>query len=589
MAKRKEGTKTGKVFDGVLVGRLLRYTKPYRGYFFLALLFTVSLSILAPVMPFLFQRLLDDPVAHGNIPGVQKMIIMIIGVLVLRTALQYGNTYLTNWLGQSVIRDIRNQVFRHILSLRLKFFDKTPVGTLQTRAISDVETLNNVFGQGIVQIMGELLQLVAIVIFMLSTSMRLTLAALVTLPIMIWATIIFKNKIKVAFQKVRTFVSKINAFLQEHITGMLVTQIFNREDQEFNKFDGLNKNLRNANLDSVRYYSVFFPVIEIISSIGLAVLVWYGTGSILKGYASFGLLVAFIMYIQMFFRPLRMLADRFNTLQLGMVSAERIFKILDTNEKIPESGSEIIEKTNDEPVHIYFNNVHFAYNEPEWVLQDVSFEVCNGETVAFVGSTGAGKTTIINLLTRLYDIQKGSITLNGTKLTDYTKDSLRNLIGLVLQDVFLFSGSIRDNITINNPDIPQEAIIEAAKIVGAHDFIMKLPGGYDYDVRERGSTLSAGQRQLIAFARVLVYDPKILILDEATSNIDTESEELIQQAIEKVMKGRTSIIIAHRLSTIQKADKIMVMDKGKVVESGNHQSLLAKDGLYKRLYTLQFS
>lgn len=588
MAKNKDKTPTGSAFEWPLIKRLLSYIRPYLGYFIFGLGLTVILSILGPAVPYLFQRILDEPVAQGDQQGLLNGILIVIGIMTARALFAYINTYLMNWLGQSVIRDLRTKVFNHITSLRLKFFDHTPVGTLQTRAISDVETLNNVFSDGIVQILGEILQLIAILVIMFFTSWRLTLVALVTLPILIWATVIFKNKIKVAFQGVRKYVSSINAFLQEHITGMMVTQIFSREKVEMEKFKGLNEKLETANLDSVLYYSVYFPAVEIISALGLALLVWFGTGNVLNDTITFGMLVAFIMYIAMFFRPLRMLADRFNTLQLGMVSAERIFKILDTTEVIDNDGTTPAVDIDKKQLELEFDRVSFAYNDQDWVLNDVSFKVGRGQKVAIVGSTGAGKSTIINLLSRFYEINRGHIRVEGTDISHFDKAQLRSMIGIVLQDVFLFSGSVHENITINNAEVTREQVVAAAKMVGAHEFIEKLPGGYDYDVQERGATLSAGQRQLIAFARVLVYDPRILVLDEATSNIDTESEEMIQTAIEKVMHGRTSIIIAHRLSTIQKADLILVMDKGRVIESGNHQELLGINGLYKRLYALQF-
>ncbi|MCB9230349.1 MAG: ABC transporter ATP-binding protein [Bacteroidia bacterium] len=585
-------SKAGSVFEWDLIRRLLGYTRPYKGFFFLALGLTLAVSALAPLSPWLFQKILDGPVAEGNSPLLLQMILLTLGLLILSALLSLFNTYLTNWLGQSIIRDIRIRIFNHISGTRLKYFDSTPIGTLQTRTISDVETLNEVFSQGIVQIVGELLQLVAILVVMLATSWKLTLIVLSVVPFLIFSTIIFKNKVKVAFQDVRKNVSRMNAFLQEHITGMLVSQMFSREKLEMERFRKINADHRDAHLNSVLYYSVFFPVVEIIGALGTALLVWLGVGEVLSGDISFGKLFAFIMYISMFFRPIRMLADRFNTLQMGMVSAERIFKVLDTDEKIEDEGKlkqKDLAGLAEGKLEIDFKNVWFAYNDEEWVLRGVSFRAEPGEKIAIVGSTGAGKTTIINLLTRFYEIQRGVISLNGVNVRDLELAELRSLIGLVLQDVFLFSGSIYDNITLNNPSISLEKVIEAAKYVGVHDFIETLPGKYDYEVQERGATLSAGQRQLIAFARVLVYDPKILILDEATSNIDTDSEELIQAAVEKVMRGRTSIIIAHRLSTIQKADQILVMSKGQICEQGNHQELLEMNGIYKKLYLLQFA
>lgn len=586
--KKKTDAVKGSAFEWPLIKRILSYTRPYRGKFALALFLTLLTAVLSPAVPYLFQYVLDNPTLAGDVGGVRFWILVILGLMVFRAGVMYINTYLTGWLGQSVIRDMRIEVYKHISGLRAQFFDMNPVGMLQTRTVSDVEVLNDVFSQGLVQILGELLTLITILIVMLAISWKLTLVVLITVPILLIGTYIFKNAVKSAFQGVRKYVSLMNAFLQEHITGMLVTQIFNREKVEYEKFDALNKAHQDANLKSVMAYSIFFPVVEIITALATALLVWYGVGSVLEGQVTFGVLVAFIMYISMFFRPIRMLADRFNTLQLGMVSAERIFNILDLEERIENDGTLTETGGDQEHVRIRFDKVWFAYKDHDWVLKNISFEVEPGNRIAFVGSTGAGKTTIINLLTRFYEINRGKICINDTDISDLELSALRDKIGLVLQDVFLFSGTVYENISLNNPAITREAAMEAARIVGADKFIQNLPGKYDYNVQERGATLSAGQRQLIAFARVLAYDPKILILDEATSNIDTESEELIQEAIEKVMHGRTSIIIAHRLSTIQKADQILVLDKGEVVERGNHQQLLEHEGLYHRLYNLQF-
>jgi len=429
---------------------------------------------------------------------------------------------------------------------------------------------------------------------MLYSNWQLALVVLTTVPALVWATRIFQKKVKAAFTLERAAVGEMNGFLQEHITGMNVVHIFNREEEEFRRYEGINHKLRLANIKSVLYYSVFFPVIDILSALAIALVVWYGAYNAIYGAVSFGTIVAFIMYINMFFRPLRMLAEEFNTLQRGMVSADRIFKILDNKDFIPNIGMKMPEVAAGDGVSLAFKNVWFAYNEsqeaetePDWVLRDISFEVKAGNKVAFVGATGSGKSTIINLLSRFYQIQRGKVFLNERDLTEYDLYALRSLTGVVLQDVFLFSGTIRDNITLNNPDIPQELVVQAAKSVGAHDFVMRLPGGYDYDVQERGATLSLGQRQLVAFARVMVYDPKILVLDEATANIDTESEETIQRAIDTVMTGRTCIVIAHRLSTIQKADTIVVLEKGQIVEQGSHSDLLVRGGAYSALYEAQ--
>ena len=580
---------SGKVLDKKIARRLLTYVRPYRKLFILAVFITILLAVLSPLRPILFQYMLDNQVVAGDYSGLRMMVLLVTGLIISEALVMYANTYLTNWLGQSIIRDIRNQVFSHILKLRLKYFDNTPIGRLQTRTISDVETLNDVFTSGLVRIMGELLQLTAILIAMFYVSWKLTLAVLTTLPLLIISTIIFKNKVKVAFQKVRTAVSEMNTFLQEHITGMNIVHIFNREKKEMDRFVLINRDLRRAHLNSVLYYSIFYPVVELITAITLGILVWYGAGNVINHELQFGELVAFIMFQGMFFRPIRMLADQFNVLQMGMVSAERIFGILDTNEFIGNEGDVRKIEQKEKGISIEFRKVTFAYNEPEWVLNDINLKVNPGEKVALVGSTGSGKSTIINLLSRFYEIQEGDILINGISIRNYELDYLRELTGVVLQEVFLFSGSIYDNITLNNDQIPLDKVIEAAQQVGAHEFISRLPGGYDYKVRERGATLSLGQRQLIAFARVMTYNPSILVLDEATANIDTESEEIIQKAIDTVMMGRTSIIIAHRLSTIQKADKIVVLNKGRIIESGSHQELLDHQGAYFELHQMQFA
>lgn len=586
-AKAPDAVK-GSAFDWPLIKRLITYTRPYRGKFILVLVLTLVSAALSPLIPYVFQYILDKPTLRGDVTGVRNWVLISLGLLVSRAFIMYILTYLTGWLGQSVIRDIRVKVFNHITGMRLKYFDKNAVGMLQTRTISDVETLNDIFSEGLAHILEELLTLVFILIVMLATSWKLTLVVLTSVPILLVATYIFKNAVKSAFQGVRKYVSLMNAYLQEHITGMLVIQIFNREKVEYERFENLNREHEQANQRSVTAYSIFFPVVEIVTALAQALLVWYGVGNVLDQYLTFGVMVAFLMYINMFFRPIRMLADQFNTLQLGMVSAERIFKVLDEEERIPDEGTLPAPPKGSE-IEIDFDKVWFAYNDQDWVLRDVSFKVLTGQKVAFVGATGAGKSTIINLLGRFYEINRGRIAINGKSVDEYKLDELRQLVGLVLQDVFLFSGTVYENITLNHPDISLEQAKRAAEVVGADKFIERLPGGYMYNVQERGATLSAGQRQLIAFARVIAYDPSILILDEATSSIDTESEEIIQAAIDKVLAGRTSIIVAHRLSTIQKADQIIVMEKGQIIERGNHQSLLELGGVYKRLYTLQFA
>jgi len=577
---------SGKAYDSKLLGRLAKYIRPYRTIFWLSVLLTILLAAVAPALPLLIEYTLDHYILSGSGKGLTQMLLLMLALLVAQTLIRYFHTLMTNTLGQSVIRDIRIQVFNHITNLRLKYFDNTPIGRLITRTISDLETIANIFSEGLIQIIGDLLQLVVILGVMFYTDWKLTLVVLIPMPLMIAATYIFKEAMKSAFQSVRLWVSNLNTFLQEHITGMAVIQYFAREDQEMRKFKEINKEHRNAHIRANWYFSIFFPVLEIIVAIATGLLVWYGSKQILADAISPGVVVAFIMYINMIFRPIRELIDKFNTLQMGMVSAERIFDVLDTDEFTPDAGEY-------KPEHvagaIEFKNVWFAYNDEKWVLKDVSFSVKPGETLALVGATGAGKSSVINILSRFYEIQKGQILLDGVDIREYDLMFLRQTIATVLQDVFLFSESVLNNIRLNNPNISMESIVDASKKVGAYNFIMRLPGNFEYQVQERGSTLSAGQAQLISFIRALVHDPKILILDEATSSIDTETELMIQHAIDNMMDGRTSIVIAHRLSTIQKADKIIVLDKGEIMEIGSHHELLEIDGHYRKLYELQFN
>jgi ATP-binding cassette subfamily B multidrug efflux pump len=581
----KQDKIAGKAYDSKLLGRLAKYMRPYRTIFWVSVVLTILLAAVAPALPMLIEYTLDNYILNGEYEGLDMMLIIMMLLLIAQTVVRYFHTLMTNTLGQSVIRDIRIQVFEHITNLRLKYFDNTPIGRLITRTISDLETIANIFSEGLIQIIGDLLQLVVILGVMFYTDWRLTLIILVPMPLMLWATYIFKEAMKSAFQDVRLWVSNLNTFLQEHISGMAVIQYFAREEQEMKKFDTINKEHRNAHVRANWYFSIFFPVLEIIIAIATGLLVWYGSKQVLADVISPGVVVAFLMYINMIFRPIRELIDKFNTLQMGMVSAERIFDVLDTNEFNPNSGTH-------KPAHIRgeieFKNVWFAYNDEKWVLKDVSFKVQPGETLALVGATGAGKSSTINILSRFYEIQKGQILLDGVDIRDYELTFLRKNISTVLQDVFLFSDTVKNNITLQNPIITDEEIINAAKRVGAYDFIMRLPEGLDYKVQERGATLSAGQAQLVSFIRALVHDPRILILDEATSSIDTETELMIQSAIDNLMEGRTAIVIAHRLSTIQKANKIIVLEKGEIKEIGSHQELLAMDGYYKRLYDLQF-
>ncbi|MET4084138.1 ATP-binding cassette subfamily B multidrug efflux pump [Pedobacter sp. UYP30] len=579
---------TGDVYNAGLLKRIFEYVKPYRSIFAWSIFLTIAMAAVSPIRPFLIKYTLDKYILTGKYNGLLQMTIAMIVILLLQTLIQYNQTYLTNSLGQSVIRDLRVNVFNHITKLKLKFFDKTPIGQLITRTVSDLETISDIFSEGLISMVGDSLQVVVIIAVMFYTDWELSLVMLSPIPLLIVATRVFQKAIKVAFQEIRTEVANLNTFLQEHITGVAIIQYFARERQEYKKFYAINKRYRDANVRSNWYYSIFFPVVELISALSMGLLVWYGAKSILAKPMDVtpGTITQFIIYLGMVFTPIRQLADKFNTLQMGMVGAERVFKVLDTDERTPNLG---LEKPKKLSGNINFKHVWFAYVEDQYVLKDITFEVKPGETVALVGATGAGKSSTINILNRFYEIQKGEITVDGIRIEDFDIDYLRSNIATVLQDVFLFSDTILNNITLNNPEIGLEEVIAAAKKVGAHHFIEKLPGGYHYNVMERGATLSAGQAQLISFIRALVHNPAILVLDEATSSVDTETEMLIQHAIDNLMRGRTSIVIAHRLSTIQKADKIIVLEKGEIMEMGSHQELLKIDGYYKKLYDLQFS
>ena len=585
MEQATTGTKTGNIFDWQVLRRLVAYVRPYRGIFYFLIFLTIATAALGTLRPFLIQKMVDVSIDQGDLRGVNQMFIWLIVLLIGHTIVSYLQTYYGGWLGQYIVRDIRVDLYRHILDLRLKFFDRTPIGVLVTRNISDVETLSDVFSEGLAAMIGDVLQLVFIMAFMFYIDWRLTLISLSVIPPLLFSTYVFKEKIKKSFQDVRTAVASLNSFVQEHLTGMSVVQIFNNEEREFRKFEKINQEHTRANVRSVLYYSVYFPVAEVLGAVGIGLLVWYAAQGQIEGTITKGALIAFILYNSLFFRPIRQIADRFNTLQLGLVSTERLLKLLDSKELIADNGSYAPPTLRGD---VRFDHVWFAYNDEEYVLKDISFDVQAGQTVAFVGATGAGKTSIINLLSRFYDINKGEILIDGRDLREYDLKALRRQIGVVLQDVFLFAGSIRDNITLGSDDITEAQIWAAADLVGARRFIERLPGGLDYAVMERGATLSVGQRQLISFVRAMVYQPRIIILDEATSSVDSETEELIQEAIEKLMEGRTSLVIAHRLSTIQKADRIIVLDRGEIQESGTHEELLRHGGFYAQLYQMQY-
>ena len=576
---------SGKIFDAKVLRRLMSFMKPYQLKFYLVIFITIVLGVLAPLRPYQIQITVDKYIANADYNGVLMMTLIMLALLVLQSVLQYFHTYLSGWLGQSIIRDIRVKLFKHVLNLRLKFFDETQIGRLITRNISDVETLSDVFTEGLAAMAGDVLQLVFILVLMFYTDWRLTLVSLCMFPLLLVSTYIFKEKVKSSFNDVRSAVANLNSFVQEHITGMSVVQIFSSEQREYEKFKEINKEHRVQNIRSVMYYSVYFPVAEVIGAAGTGLLVWYGAREVLNSDVTLGTLIAFIMYIAMFFRPIRTIADRFNTLQLGIVSTDRIMKLLDNEDVISDTGTI---KNVSIKGDVVFDQVNFSYLPEQPVLKNISFHVPAGQTVALVGATGAGKSSVINLLNRFYEIQSGSIRIDGHDIKDYSLEFLRSQIGVVLQDVFLFSGTIEYNITLGNPNISRQRVIEAAELVGAMPFIEKLPNGLDYNVMERGATLSVGQRQLISFVRAMVYDPRIIILDEATSSVDSETEQMIQSAIEKMMKGRTSLVIAHRLSTIQKAAQILVLDQGEIKERGTHESLLEHNGFSAQLHKMQY-
>ena len=567
-----------------LLKRILSYTKPYKKLFYAAVFFTLSLAALAIARPLLISKALNEYVTKAkDFEGLNAICLMILGLLFVEAFLQILNLRITNLLGQNIVKDMRNQVYKHIIHLKNSYFDTTPVGTLVTRAISDIESLSDVFAQGFIVIAGDIVMLLIFVTVMFASNWVLTLLALSTIPILFVATALFKRGVKKTFTLVRNAVSALNTFTQEHITGMRLVQLFNREEQEFNKFKEINHQHRVANIKAIFFYSVFFPIVEILSSISVALIIWFVGVKGNTFHVGLGDITFFIMMINMLFRPIRMLADRLNTLQMGVVSAERVFKVLDTHEEISNSGTIKFESIKQ---NIEFKNVWFAYTNEHYVLKDVSFSIKAGQTIALVGATGAGKSTIINLLSRFYEFDKGEILIDGIDIKKFDLNSLRKNTGVVLQDVFMFNDTLLNNITLNNPEIKFEDVISATKQIGLYEYILSLPDGFNYQVTERGQGLSAGQRQLIAFIRAYVYQPSIFILDEATATIDTQTEQLIKKAAEKITEGRTSIIIAHRLSTIKHVDKILVFENGKIIEEGSIQELLNKESKFKTLYEL---
>jgi ATP-binding cassette, subfamily B, multidrug efflux pump len=577
-----------KKFDTQLLFRILGLAKPYRGFFILAASLAIVLAPLSSLRPLLIQQTVDNHIFKNDVVGLTRMTGILIGLLLLEAAIAYGFNYLTSWLGQSIIRDLRVRVFKHVSSLNLSYFDKTPIGQSTTRTINDIETINAVFSEGIITIIADLLTVIVVLGVMFWTSWKLTLVCMTVLPFLLIGARWFKNEVAKSFQTVRNEVARMNAFLQEHISGMRIVQIFNAEQQERAKFKEINRSYTGANLKAIFAYAVFFPIVEIVSAGALGLMVWYGAKGVIENQITLGVLVAFPVYLNMLFRPIRMLADKFNTLQMGMVAAERVFKLLDDTTNLEKNGTKTTEILRGDSIQ--FKNVDFAYDGENFVLKNVNFTLKAGETLAIVGSTGSGKTTITSVLSRFYDIQKGSIKIGDTDIRDFDLNNLRSHIAVVLQDVFLFSGSVCENITLRDTSISREKVMAAAEMIGADEFIQRLPNGYDYQVMERGATLSMGQRQLISFVRALVFDPDILILDEATSSIDPETEGVIQYAIEKLIAKRTSIIIAHRLSTIRHANNILVMDKGEAIEFGTHEALLQiENGRYRELYEMQFA
>ena len=577
-----EQKKRKKLLDFSILKRVFAFTAPYKKKLYLSIFLSVLIAVISPLRPYLIQYTINHFIHDRNTYWLILITIIQIGMLLFETGLRFFFGFLTSWLGQTVVKDMRVKVYKKILNFNLSQFDKTPIGTLTTRTINDIEAVNNIFSDGLIPIISDLLSIISILLFMFFVDWRLTLICLAPFPILIIATYFFKESVNKSFIKVRNAVAALNAFVQEHITGMSVVQAFAVEDKEFRKFKEINNEHRTANIKAILAYSVFFPVVEIVLAFSTGLLVWWGANNAFNA----GVIIAFIMYLNLLFRPLRVIADKFNVLQMGMVASERVFKVLDNKDVTPETHNGI--SSGQVKGNVEFKNVWFAYTDEAYVLKNISFDIEAGQTLAIVGHTGSGKTSIISLINRLYHINKGEIKIDGKNIEAYDIDFLRSRIAVVLQDVFLFGGSVYDNVTLRNTSIEKGQVIEAAKMIGVHDFIMQLPGGYDYNVMERGATLSLGQRQLLSFIRALLFNPSILILDEATSSIDSESEKLIQHAIDTLIKGRTSIVIAHRLSTIRKAGKIIVLDKGEIIETGTHIELIQQQGHYYKLHKMQF-
>lgn len=582
-ASQKKG-KSGDILDFGLMKRIMQLAAPYPKAMWAAVLLTLLIAALTPVRPWLIQLTIDQDIRQGDLQGLYTMIAIIFSLLILETIIKFYHTYITNWLGQVVVKDLRSRVYSHISRMRLGYFDRNQVGTMVTRSINDIETLAEVFSQGMIIIAGDLLQLVFILGMMLYTDWKLTLICLSVMPLLILASEMFRKGIKKSFTQVRTQVARLNAFVQERISGMSVVQLYNKEEEELKRFREINREHLEANKQGIFHYAIFFPIVEVITATSIGLLVWWGSKGALEGVTSPGIIISFILYINMFFRPIRMIADRFNTMQMGMVASDRVFNLIDDQQWIETPGT--VQRKIEGVVE--FKNVWFAYNDEEYVLKDLSFCVEKGQTLAIVGETGAGKSSVINLISRFYEIQKGLIEIDGISVKEYDLQSLRSQIAVVLQDVFLFSGTVEENIRLSD-HISRQRMEDAVRSIDAEEMIERLPGGYQYRVMERGSSLSVGQRQIISFARALAFDPSILILDEATSSVDSETEIILQRAVDTLLQNRTSVVIAHRLSTIRRADRILVMKKGKIVEQGTHEELSAKDGFYAELLKKQMT